>query len=454
MSDEDALLAAISAHPDEDTPRLAYADWLDEHGDPDRAEFIRLQIGLWPMMKAGAPAWPAVRERVEPLQAAHALRWAGSLVPLLPGEGVSFNRGFVDTIGVTDRNVQANWPQAVGRGMAEHPIRRVWLAGVPAADRGRLLDELPIWPQASVLRELQFIGGPPVTAGELAAIGGNPHLRRLTRLGLGAPVEVAALTALTREPLATHLTALKAQAPLGSAEPWCDALGGLLAGSPVEQLDIVTHDHDHSWIPVILNAVSGSRVTNLDLGFCWVRDDDLTTLARWPGAGELRALNLDDHHATPAGIGRLVADADLRSLARFSATPCWSEDMADAGVAWAALLAAPFTDRLTDLDVAFWGLADADFGPLGRGRLPNLQHFDLSYTGCGDAAATTVAGSAFVPQLRSLCLLECGITDAGAAALLGPDFPRLERLALSKNPIGDDVRTRLRARFGGRVELD
>lgn len=43
MSDEPALLAAIRAHPDEDTPRLIYADWLDENGQPERAEFIRLR---------------------------------------------------------------------------------------------------------------------------------------------------------------------------------------------------------------------------------------------------------------------------------------------------------------------------------------------------------------------------------------------------------------------------
>ena len=30
MSDEKALLAAIWEHPHEDTPRLVYADWLDE----------------------------------------------------------------------------------------------------------------------------------------------------------------------------------------------------------------------------------------------------------------------------------------------------------------------------------------------------------------------------------------------------------------------------------------
>jgi uncharacterized protein (TIGR02996 family) len=42
-----ALIAAIIANPDEDTPRLALADWLQEHGDEHdraRAECIRLQI--------------------------------------------------------------------------------------------------------------------------------------------------------------------------------------------------------------------------------------------------------------------------------------------------------------------------------------------------------------------------------------------------------------------------
>jgi uncharacterized protein (TIGR02996 family) len=46
MSEEDALLSAIAADPDEDTPRLVYADWLDEHDRHARAEFIRLQIDM------------------------------------------------------------------------------------------------------------------------------------------------------------------------------------------------------------------------------------------------------------------------------------------------------------------------------------------------------------------------------------------------------------------------
>lgn len=44
--DGDALLAAIRADPDDDTVRLVYADWLDERGEAERAEFIRVQCEL------------------------------------------------------------------------------------------------------------------------------------------------------------------------------------------------------------------------------------------------------------------------------------------------------------------------------------------------------------------------------------------------------------------------
>ena len=46
MSDARAMLAAIHAAPDDDTPRLVFADWLDERGLYERSEFIRVQIEL------------------------------------------------------------------------------------------------------------------------------------------------------------------------------------------------------------------------------------------------------------------------------------------------------------------------------------------------------------------------------------------------------------------------
>ena len=42
---EQGFLQAIVHEPDDDTHRLVYADWLDDHGDP-RGEFIRAQVDL------------------------------------------------------------------------------------------------------------------------------------------------------------------------------------------------------------------------------------------------------------------------------------------------------------------------------------------------------------------------------------------------------------------------
>lgn len=46
LSDRDALLAAVLEAPADDAPRLVYADALDERGECERAEFIRVQVTL------------------------------------------------------------------------------------------------------------------------------------------------------------------------------------------------------------------------------------------------------------------------------------------------------------------------------------------------------------------------------------------------------------------------
>ena len=44
MTDREAFIRAVCAEPDEDTPRLAFADLLDEEGEGERAAFIRSQV--------------------------------------------------------------------------------------------------------------------------------------------------------------------------------------------------------------------------------------------------------------------------------------------------------------------------------------------------------------------------------------------------------------------------
>src|SRR5262245_45655054 len=46
MIENQAMLSAIIADPNDDRPRLVYADWLEKHGQLDRARLIRVQIEL------------------------------------------------------------------------------------------------------------------------------------------------------------------------------------------------------------------------------------------------------------------------------------------------------------------------------------------------------------------------------------------------------------------------
>ncbi|MDY3558293.1 TIGR02996 domain-containing protein [Gemmata sp. JC673] len=99
-ADERALLDAIIAEPDEDTPRLVYADWLDEHGGHERAELIRAQIGLLRSKDDGAAiqqrnAWQAC---VRVLLRAHSERWRKELPKVPRARWGPFERGMVESV--------------------------------------------------------------------------------------------------------------------------------------------------------------------------------------------------------------------------------------------------------------------------------------------------------------------------------------------------------------------
>src|SRR5215467_10473117 len=97
MPDEQGFLAAIRENPDDDTPRLIYADWLDDRGDADRAEFIRVQCEL--AKYADRDARPSeLVSREANLLACHEEEWLGPIWEYLPSrdEGIRFRRGLLD----------------------------------------------------------------------------------------------------------------------------------------------------------------------------------------------------------------------------------------------------------------------------------------------------------------------------------------------------------------------
>jgi uncharacterized protein (TIGR02996 family) len=147
MSLQSAFLRAILDDPEDDAPRLVFADWLEEHGDSDRAEFIRTQVTL-AQLPLHAPGRTALAAREEALLQEHSRRWADPLRGL--NWGWRFGRGFIEAVQIHPFNDQT--VPALARVVALAPIR---MLSIP--------DDCP-WGEALVaaapsfgrLRELRF----------------------------------------------------------------------------------------------------------------------------------------------------------------------------------------------------------------------------------------------------------------------------------------------------------
>jgi uncharacterized protein (TIGR02996 family) len=100
MTDREALVRAIIESPDDDAPRLVYADWLDEHGQPERAEFIRLQCEQSNLIldpPESYDRYTAIGLRCGELLRAHYKQWVKDLGSLSPNRQLhlGFRRGMV-----------------------------------------------------------------------------------------------------------------------------------------------------------------------------------------------------------------------------------------------------------------------------------------------------------------------------------------------------------------------
>src|SRR5215470_11482605 len=107
MSPDEAFRRDILANPDDDAVRLIYADWLDEHGDRDRADFIRVQCRLAQLEDIDAEKID-LEDRAAELLAIHEGHWRNEIPPAVRGK-VAFARGFVEKF----RTSPGGWRQQI-----------------------------------------------------------------------------------------------------------------------------------------------------------------------------------------------------------------------------------------------------------------------------------------------------------------------------------------------------
>jgi uncharacterized protein (TIGR02996 family) len=97
MTDRGSFLRSIAENPSDDAPRLVFADWLEENGEPERAEFIRVQIAL-EQMQADSPAVIELLKRQNYLLKGRTKKWLSDLPKLRGVTWGEFRRGFVDSV--------------------------------------------------------------------------------------------------------------------------------------------------------------------------------------------------------------------------------------------------------------------------------------------------------------------------------------------------------------------
>ncbi len=168
----EAFLQAIRDAPGDDVPRLVYADWLEENGQPERAELIRTQLELSRGEGARGDRLALLR-RLRDLVVRHRGQWLGPLAEWAPD--AVFERGFVERVTLRARTLVKVAAALFG----EHPIWSVRLTHLtlPAVTA---LGELP---ELSRLRELDLRDNDLADEG-LAALLASPHLTGLRLLDL------------------------------------------------------------------------------------------------------------------------------------------------------------------------------------------------------------------------------------------------------------------------------
>jgi uncharacterized protein (TIGR02996 family) len=329
----DAFLADIRDWPDDDAPRLIFADWLDDNGQPERAEFIRVQVEL-ARLDPTDDRYPELHLRQLQLLAEHEREWLGLWADRLVRW--RFQRGMLHEITVQPEPFVAAaelfachpvhtvaFVDAVGETLATAEILRV--VAVPhfalvhglelsgcrpgesmfgmfggEVDMSGWLASLARAVHATRLELVSLPGGTRRGRGYIhpdafAAFCSAPHLASLRSLDLSdvytgeGPQELTALCRLLAG--ATFAAGLRklSLAHLALAD---DALTQLTASAGLRNLEAVDLTSCDALgadaLGAFLRSRPRGRLTDLGLPYGL----GLRELGEWPGLGDVRSLRL------------------------------------------------------------------------------------------------------------------------------------------------------------------
>ncbi len=477
-AEERALLRAVIAAPADDLPRLVYADWLEEHGDPDRAEFIRVQCRLADMSPAD-PDWVDLSDREEELAARLRNRFGGLEPPTPPRRRFYFGHDFLDShtppfrrgfpYFIADQTSGLNWtPDKPARLLgdlewfvANTTVRGLELYGTPPEPlaevlRGRVLEHFtgldlsPDGPpggdmadyEAAIATAVRGLLDSPAAPGlqhlDVSAIL-NPEsvrlltkakslgsLRRLTLGGIESPDGAAALVRARWFRQLRQLRVLHSSPEDGSFDQALGELPHLHTLSPGDVTDRQLRELAAGRFPALAEITLPAP-------------KDVAAVRPLVGAAFPRLAVLTLHGA---GMRNEGFDTLLRAdwFARLRVLRMKRVEVGDKAVV--ALFRHPVAQRLRTLLIREAVFGKTGLAALARaGAFPELTTLNLGTTlkrkaSEADVVAFLEAWSS--PRLRHLNLDGWPVGDAGAKVIArSPAFAGLTRLSLDRCKIGD-----------------
>jgi uncharacterized protein (TIGR02996 family) len=375
------LLQACKEVPEDDTPRLVLADWLEEHGDPARAECIRVQCALATDELAKSER-EALKRRRDQIRRQHEKAWLRPFAKLT-GARRGFDRGLIQII-VEDAQVfLSDSVQA--------------LAGTEAW----------AWVEQLTFRIKDWLHG-------------RLRFKDWPRLLASPLLQVPKLT-IWKSPLGHEGAKLLGEAPhtghLRELELWGTGIGdegtaALAAASAVSKLTSLALVYDHGVGPKGTGALADS-----------------------PHLSQLRKLNLSGNKIGDAGADALAASPHL---ARLTSLNLGAIELGPAGAA--ALARSRHLVHLTEFDLGHNAIGDKGAEALAdSSNLKNVVRLELTGNSIGEKGIAALAASPHLGQLRELILDQNRFGDAGAAALAAsPILRNLRRLGLRSTEISDD----------------
>lgn len=292
---EAAFIRAIAAAGPDVTPRLVFADWLEDHGQPERAGFVRDQefVATTP---TDTPDRRVAAARAAAVERRFGRRWAGPAAR--HAYDWQFRGGFPDLLGLTADKLRRN---AAGL-FAHTPVRSLQISDL----NGRI-ELLRVIPPDSGLDRLSLWGArlTPDHLPELAAIlAGFPHLRTLS-LSFNL-LDAAAVHWFVALPVYRGLARLE----LG-ANPLSDAARDYLRAAFGDRLTFECEREDDYLYRIVNDDPFYNGVTPGGVQYVTWDSANGYEVARFDAAGNLLGIETVPYH--------LLRDRETTYLERFAA---------------------------------------------------------------------------------------------------------------------------------------